>query len=207
MENKNQNTFNKNLFETNQSENGETAIRDPYFEKYTYDLYMDMSENPSELFNFFLENNDIFKKISSEDELYLFKQLRNRREYCTYAFWGSLAASLGYFKLAHHRIFPQITQPKSRGLFFNLCVFGARYALPPLVGSLAMDSYLDVEQDFLNMAGKYSFKYDDFDGAMKIFERAKLLGFLDELIEKRDDFDFKKLEQVPVYNSKAGSYK
>lgn len=31
---------------------------------------------------------------------------------------------------------------------------------------------------------------------MNIFERAKLVGLLDELLEKRGKFDFKKLEEA-----------
>jgi hypothetical protein len=32
---------------------------------------------------------------------------------------------------------------------------------------------------------------------MMIFERAKLLGYIDELLEKRGEFDFSKFEELP----------
>lgn len=192
--------FNPNTFETNQPDSPgvskQNVLRDPYFEKYTYDLFQDMAQNHSELFNFFLENNDILKRISKEDESYLFNKLRQRQEYCTYAFLGTLTGCYVLNKFIIPRFRP--TVPKSRGLFLSLSIYFVKYLVPPLLAHQLIDLYLDVDQKFYDTASKYNLQYDDFSQAMTIFERAKLLGYLDELMEKRGDFDFSKLEELPT---------
>lgn len=155
-----------------------------------------MSQNHSELFNFFLENNDILKRISKEDESFLLSKLKQREEYCTIAFWGTLIASYTVNKLVIPRIRP--TVPKSRGAFLSLSIFFLKYLAPPLVAHHLTDLYLDLDQQYYDMASKYNLQFDDFNQALVIFERAKLLGYLDELMEKRGSFDFSKLEELPT---------
>ncbi len=193
-------TFDQSLFDTNQPSASATTqdrvLRDPYFEKYSYDIFQELSQNHSELFNFFLENNDILKRISNEDELFLFTKSKERKEYCGYAFLGALIGSYGLNKFVIPRFWPSV--PKSRGPFLSLSIFFLKYFTAPLIAHELTDMYLDIDQKFYDMASKYSFQYEDFSEAMTIFERAKLLGYLDELMEKRGEFDFSKLEELPT---------
>lgn len=174
-----------------------SSRRDPFFEKYTYDVYQSMSQNPSELFNFFFENNDILKKISQEDERTLYLRFKERQEKVFYSAMGTAVAIFIADKFIAPKLFP--TRPL-RMERFRILAFGAKYILCPLIAYKAMDNYLNLEDEFMNCALKYNFNYDDFSQAMGVFERAKLLGCLDDLLKQRADFDFRRLEAVPDEN-------
>lgn len=193
-------TFDPTAFDSNLSASSSPThprvLRDPYFEKYSYDLFQEMSQNHAELFNFFLENNDILKRIDKEDEFFLFTKTKQRQDYCGYAFWGTLVGCYALNKLIIPRVWP--SAPKSRGPFLSLSFFFLKYLAAPLVAHQVTDIYLDLDQRYYDMASKYNFQFEDFSQALVMFERAKLLGHLDELMEKRGDFDFKKLDELPT---------
>ena len=167
--------------------------RDPYFEKYTYDLFQQMGQNPSVIFNFFLENNDIFRRINKEDERSLFLAWVNRQYTMAVSAFGTLIAVIVYDKVLMPRIMKErpFRLPK-----YRLLAFITKYLFWPWMGTRVADWALDIDEKYKTAAIKYNFGYDDFAQAMNIFERAKIVGLLDELLEKRGQFDFKKLEGV-----------
>lgn len=163
--------------------------RDPYFERFSYDMYQSLAENPSGLFNFFVENNDIFRKISQEDMTFMLKRLQRRQEIMGYSGIGTFFSVLLYDRVIKKRLFETPAQPR-----FKVLTFAFKYLCLPWLATRAADRYVAVDEDFKKLTLKYNFGYDDFSSSMSILERAKLLGLLDELQEKRANFDFRKLE-------------
>lgn len=175
-----------------QSIEGVGGRRDPYFERFSYDMYQSMSENPSALFNFFVENNDIFRKISQDDMRFMISRLHKRQEAMGWSGVGTLASVILYDRVLKKRIFETPRQPR-----FKLLTFGFKYLVLPWIATRAADRYMAIEDDFQKLSQKYNFGYDDFSSSMNILERAKILGLLDELQEQRGNFDFRKLESMP----------
>lgn len=191
--------FDPEVYETNQNKFNSVPVessvrRDPYFEKYTYQVFREISENPAEVFNFFLEQNDILRRIAPEDEKRLLELSQQRKDKCTLA---GIAAGVGV--LVYDKVLmPMVFKDRQfRFKNFRALAFLIKYAFWPMVGFRLMDSYLDIEEHYKQAALKYNFGYEDFSQAMGIFERAKLAGLLDELLVERAKFDFKKLENVP----------
>jgi hypothetical protein len=191
--------FDPEIYETNQNKFNSVPVessvrRDPYFEKYTYQVFREISENPAEVFNFFLENNDILRKITTEDETKLLEYSQQRKDKCTLA---ALATGVGVY-VYDKVLMPMVFKERQfRFKNFRFLAFMVKYGFWPLVGFRLMDNYLDVDEHFKQAAIKYNFGYEEFSQAMGIFERAKLAGLLDELLVERSNFDFKKLENVP----------
>lgn len=191
--------FDPEVYETNQNKFSSVPVessvrRDPYFEKYTYQVFREISENPAEVFNFFLENNDILRRIDNEDEKKLLDLSQERKEKCSLA---GIATGVGVF-VYDKVLMPRVFKDRQfRFKNFRFLAFLVKYAFWPMVGFKLMDNYLDVEEHYKQAAIKYNFGYEDFSQAMGIFERAKLAGLLDELLVERTKFDFKKLENVP----------
>jgi len=189
--------FDPEVYETNQNTlqpNLDSPVRrDPYFEKYTFDAFQELNKNPSVLFNFFLENNDILRKISKEDEDMLMEKMVERENKCGMTVIGTFLGILLYDKVALPAFYKgRENVPRFKN--FRVLIFLFKYGFLPLLAGKLMDRHLFVEADFLNVADKYMFNYDDFSQAMNLFERAKLMGHLDELLEKRADFDMRKLD-------------
>lgn len=189
--------FDPQVYEKNQANTDDYVTpggrRDPYFEKFAYDMYQELAENPSALFNFFLENNDIFRKISPEDVNHLYHRWNDRKEFMGWAAVGSVFGMLFYDKV----LMPRLMKARGRPIperRFKLLTFGLKYMVFPFVATRLVDWKMNIEDDFKQMCLKYNFGYDDFNSAMNILERAKLLGLLEELQEKRGEFDFRKLE-------------
>lgn len=187
--------FDPEVYGNNQQE-GDSLVtqggrRDPYFEQYTYDMYQSLAENPSALFNFFVENNDIFRKIDDTDMKYMYKRWAERRDYMGWAAIGTIASVLVYDKVIMPRIYPN---QEFRLKKFRLLAFTMKFAVLPLLATRLVDWKMDIGTDYQKIAEKYNFGYDDFNSAMNVLERAKLMGHLDELQEQRGNFDFRKLE-------------
>lgn len=60
--------------------------------------------------------------------------------------------------------------------FIKPAYFLLKYIGTPLVAYKLMDNYVDLEGSFLEAAEHYNFGFEQFEGAMAIFEKAKLLG-------------------------------
>lgn len=187
--------FDPEVYDSNQQDQDSLVTsggrRDPYFEQYTYDMYQSLADNPSALFNFFVENNDIFRKISDQDMKFMYQRWIDRRDYMGWTAIGTLGAVMLYDKVIMPRIYPNQDFRMKR---FRMLAFGMKYAVVPLLATRLVDWKINISDDYLKIAQKYNFGYDDFNAAMNILERAKLLGYLDELQEMRGSFDFKKLE-------------
>ena len=185
--------FDPDTFDSNKNSQGkdesEGGRRDPYFEKFSYEMYQSLSENPCALFNFFIENNDIFRKIKEEDMNFMYQRLTKRQENMSYGAFGALGGMLLYDKVIKKRLF----EPKIQSRF-RFLTFGFKYLVFPWVVTRAVDLYMNLDDEFKKIANNYNFGYDDFNAAMNVLERAKLMGLLDELQDKRGDFDFKKLD-------------
>jgi hypothetical protein len=152
-------------------------------------MYQSMSDNPSALFNFFVENNDIFRRISQDDMNFMFRRLQTRQEAMGYSGLATLGGVILYDAFLKKRLFENPRQPR-----FKFLTFAFKYVMLPWLSTRVADRVVAVEDDFQKLAIKYNFGYDDFSSSMSILERAKLLGLLDELQEKRGNFDFKKLD-------------
>ena len=194
--------FDQNLYDSSNSvdsSNISTSTRDPYFERYQLQIYQELSENPSALFNFFFENNDILKRIEAKDYNFLQLVYANWYAQCNNAIWGSLIGTsvLDFFVL---RKFVGPKVPK----FFKPLYFLAKYVGVPLCSYKAMDEYLDIEQDFIDCAGHYNFGYEDFEQALGLFEKAKIANKLDLLLKERGDFDLRQLDNVDLEYMRQG---
>lgn len=110
--------------------------RDPYFEKYTYDLFQQMGTNPSVIFNFFLENNDILRRINKEDERGLFLAYVNRQYTMAFSAFGALISVLLYDKV----LMPRIMKGKPYRLpRFRLLAFVTKYFFWPWMATRVAD--------------------------------------------------------------------
>ena len=188
--------FDTNIYEASDSLDTSTSsrgVRDPYFERYQMQIYQELAENPSALFNFFYENNDILKRIEPKDHAYLSLVYVDWYNKCNNALWGSFigVAVLDFFVLRKH-VGPKIPS------FVKPLYFVAKYAGVPMLSYKLTNDYLNIEQEFLDCAAHYNFGYEDFENALSIFEKAKIANKLDLLLEQRGDFDLKQLDSVEL---------
>jgi hypothetical protein len=178
------------------SSNVSKSTRDPYFERYELQIYQELAENPSALFNFFYENNDILNRINKTDYAYLQLVYTNWYYKCNNALWGSFAATAVLDLLVLRKtVGPKV--PK----FFKPIYFLFKYVGVPLLSYQATNKYLDIEKDFIAAAEEYNFGYEDFEQALAIFEKAKIVNKLDLLLKERGNFDFSQLDNIELeYN-------
>lgn len=192
--------FDPNVYESNSEVSGDNlskTTRDPYFERYSLQIYQELSENPSALFNFFFENNDILKKIDKNDYNYLCLVYKRWSVMCNNALFGTIVGmgALDFFFL-RKSVGPKV--PK----FLKPVYFLFKYIGMPMISFKLTDLYLNIEEDFLDCAGHYNFGYEDFEQAMAIFEKAKIVNKLDLLLEQRGDFDMSQLDNIELDYSK-----
>ena len=157
------------------------------FEQYKAEIYQIFGQHPRNLFNFFYENNDIFKQISEEDmkdltKMHINLQLRRARY-----FYGSLFSVLLLDQVVFRFAFPTLRINRFR---IPLNLF--KYMAPPLLAYRYVDVYgtNDVDEVFERNMEKYNFNYEDYTRVMKILERAFNAGRMPELLKKRDTFDW-----------------
>jgi hypothetical protein len=135
--------FDPNLYENNDTVDGSNisrSTRDPYFERYSLQIYQELSENPSALFNFFYENNDILKRIDEKDFNYLNVVYADWYFKCNNAIWGSFVGMAALdFLVLRKVVGPKI--PK----FFKPLYFVAKYLVTPMLAYKGMDNYLNIE--------------------------------------------------------------
>lgn len=165
----------------------EIIKRDPQFENFRNYYFDEVGQNKSTLFNFFLENNDIFQSIAKEDEDYL--QLQYFK-YANRTFnWtiGSLVGVLFTDKVIFKYAFPGF-----RINNFRSFVWMGKYIGIPLASFGLCKFYFcqDVEKSFQEAVEKYNFNFDDYNKAMDIFERAHKVGKLDDLLDQGGKFDW-----------------
>jgi hypothetical protein len=153
--------FDPNVYESNNevsSENLSKTTRDPYFERYSLQIYQELSENPSALFNFFFENNDILKRIEDKDYNYLCLVYQRWNDMCNNTLYGSFLGVCALdFLVLRKTIGPKV--PK----FVKPLYFLFKYVAVPMVSFKMMDNYLNIEEDFVECAAHYNFGYEDFE--------------------------------------------
>ncbi len=165
----------------------EILKKDPQFENFRNYYFDVVGQNRSSLFNFFLENNDIFQSISKEDENAL------QESYMTYANrtfnWtmGSLAGVLFVDKVVMRYALPNFRINSFRGVLWV-----AKYVGVPLLSFGLCKYYFcnDVEKTFQEAVEKYNFNFEDYNKAMDIFEVANKAGRLEELLNTGKNFDW-----------------
>ena len=167
--------------------------RNPYFEEYNSRVFQRLSENPSELFNYFFTNQDIFKMINEDDYAILTKKFGEWSVTTMTTFNAALVSMvvLDLF-LLRKRVGPKI-KPTLKPLYWL-----AKYFAVPMLAWKAADVYVDMDSVFFSMAEKYQFGLEDYERTMLIFEKAKIAGKFDQLMEQRGNFDFSQLEEVDL---------
>jgi len=162
-------------------------VKHQQFDNYKSEVYQLFGQHPRNLFNFFYENNDIFKQITEEDmtelrKMHITLQMR-RAKY----FYGSLISVLFL-----DQIFFRLAFPKFRINRFRIPLVILKYVGTPLVAFRYVDLYRtkDVDEVFEQNMEKYNFNYEDYSRVMIILERAFNVGKLKELFEKREKFDW-----------------
>jgi len=161
--------------------------RDPQFESFKSHYFDIVGQSRSSLFNFFLENNDIFQAISKEDELNLDAQyLKYSNRTFNWTF-GSLIGVLFFDKVVL-----RYAAPNFRIKSFRSLVWMGKYIAVPLLSFGVCKYYFcsDIENAFKDAVDKYNFNYDDYSQAMDIMERAHKVGKLDELLNTGKNFDW-----------------
>lgn len=177
--------------EINSNDNNVNVMKyDPYFKKYRNEIYTDLAENPSALFNFFLENNSVAKKISDEDEKYLIDTFNNYNKTRKNIF---IFSYISIFTI--DQIILRFLYPKYRVDGFRITINLFKYAFLPLtLYTLIKNKYLlDLEEVYLDTALKYKFSIDDFNEIFDIYEKEKLSDNLDEIIQQRNSYLSKKI--------------
>ncbi|KAL4486030.1 hypothetical protein ABPG72_003964 [Tetrahymena utriculariae] len=170
--------------------------RDPSITEHRHAHFDMISQNRSEFFNFFFENNDIFKLIDPEDEEYLkvmhFKYLNTTANF-TFGTFGAV--------LLVDQVLMRFFVPHFKIKNFRFILNTTKYIGLPLIGFWVGKNYFaqDVEQSYIRMSDKYSFNYYDFNRCMDVLERAERVGRLDELLQERSNFDW---TGVPEFRSK-----
>lgn len=159
----------------------------PSFDNFRAMHFEEIAQNRSTLFNFFFENNDIFRLINEEDETLLrnnyFRYMDRTSNYTI----GSFFSVLFIDQVALRFALPNFRIPYLRPL-----VFLGKYLGVPLLTFKYCQSYLckDIDETFQTVAKKYNFSYEDYNSVIDILERAERAGRLDELLEKRSKFDW-----------------
>ena len=174
--------------------NDEDGVRDPYFEQYNNQYYQELQANPSLLFNFFYVNNPVFKKINLDD--YQKLQLAEQQyEVKTNQVLISSYIGIGLldFFVLRHKVGKNIKNGFVR-FFYAI----SKYIVAPGIAVGLAHRQYSPEHLFFEAACIYNFNYDDFQEGMKVFEKARLAGCLDELLENREIFDLKRLDHVKL---------
>jgi hypothetical protein len=161
--------------------------RDPQFENFRNFYFDEVGQDRASLFNFFLENNDIFDAVSKDDEDLL------NAQYLSYANrtfnWtmGSLAGVLFMDKVVMKYAFPSFHIKNLRGL-----VWLTKYIGVPLASYGLCKYYFcqDIEKSFQEAVDKYNFGFEDYNKAMDILEKAHKVNRLDELLDQGKKFDW-----------------
>lgn len=165
------------------------ANRDPSFKQYRDGIYEEMIDNPCNLYNFFMKNNDIFRKIEDEDfeECVYYSQ-----SYQQSIFHGTLAGLVGT-AVINKWIWPRFTNFRFNS--FRGVVFVAKWFGGAFLGNRIVHYIHPIHEIFKEKTIKYNFGYEDFNWAMDIYEHAWRQGRLDDLMEQRDNFDWKSIEE------------
>jgi len=161
--------------------------QDPNFDSFRTGHYNEIAENPSTLFNFFYNNNDIFGFISPEDEKTLDEYSLKYVNRTFYATFGSMAAVAFIDKVVMRYAFPNFRIKSFRAPIFLMKYIG----IPFLSFGLCKEYFCqDIDDAFRETAEKYNFNFDDYNKAMDILDRANRAGRLEELLEKGPNFDW-----------------
>lgn len=176
----------------------EAPKRDPQFEQFRNYYFDEVGYNKSALFNFFFENNDIFKMITPEDEDIL---SANYFTYLNRTFnwsFGSLAGVLFVDQVVFRYAFPNY-----RIKSFRTPLFFAKYICVPLLAFGVAKNYYckDVDDCFLDISSKYNFGFEEYQQAMDTLERAHRVGKLDDLVEEGEKFDWTEVPSLPKEES------
>ena len=169
------------------SKSGGDLKANPSFDNFRAMHFEEIAQNRSSLFNFFFENNDIFRLINEEDENLLrhnyFKYMDRTSNYTI----GSFFTVLFIDQVALRFAMPSFRIPYLRPLVF----LGKYLGVPLLTFKYCKNSLCkDIDETFQEIANKYNFSYADYNNVIDILERAERVGRLDELLEKRSKFDW-----------------
>jgi hypothetical protein len=165
--------------------------RDPEFKKYRDSIYDDMIDNPCKLFNFFVENNDILKKIDLRDYAQI---VCETMDYELTVSAGTVAGIFGT-ALTNFVAFPYF-KPGFKIKRFRGLVFVGKWLGGAMIGNRLAHLWHPLPTIIHDQTIKYNFGYEEFNWAMDIYEQAWRVGKLEELLEKRDGFDWEQLETM-----------
>ena len=164
------------------------ANRDPTFKQYRDGIYEDMIDNPAGLFDFFMRNNDIFKKINDDD----FRVCVTTGLHYQHQIFVGTGLGLAGTAITNFLIWPRVT--KFRFTTFRGIVFVAKWFGGGFLGNRIAHYMHPIEDIYRELTIKYNLGYEDFNWAMDIYEHAWRSGKLDQLMEERDKFDWSKVE-------------
>ena len=168
--------------------------KDPQFESFKNNYFDEVGQNKGTLFNFFLENNHVLRFISPEDEDKLvnaYQLYLNRTfNWTAGSFLGVLLTDQVVFRYA----FPNFRISSFRGPLFLMKYIG----VPFLAFGFAREFMCkDINQVYQEASEKYNFRYEDYQRAMKILERAHMSGKLQELFDSGAKFDWSNVPELP----------
>lgn len=85
---------------------------------------------------------------------------------------------------------------------FRPLVWAFKWMLLPCLSYGYMRTYKmdDIDTRHILIADKYNFGFEDFRAAMRIWDRAERVGRLEELLTKRDEFDWTGIPPLPRYD-------
>jgi len=149
--------------------------------------YGTLTQDKASLFNFLLENNEIFNSIHPADEQKLQEQVN---DYIAKTFNYTLGSFVGIQfidQVIMRFMFPQVVFPIYPGLFRI-----AKYIGIPAATYMICKPYFkkQVEDSFSQAVEKYNFGKQDYNNAMDFLEKAYHEQRLHELFMRRKYFDW-----------------
>ena len=161
--------------------------KNPNFDEFRANYLAQLSQDRGALFNFFFENNDLFGLINKEDDVHLKKQFYRVKE-GPYDF-ALLGLPIAFF-IDQAIIKPRLATGVGKGI--RGAILLTEFIGVPILSYAAGKYYCqdNLEKVFQKTVNKYSFSQDDYDMAMNVFEKVHKAGRLNELLDKRRDFDW-----------------
>jgi len=166
----------------------EPPIKSYYFDQQSFYFLKEAEEKETLIFEFFLANNDILKKIDNTHENEILTAYKKREEVTDMALGVSFIPAI--FSTFRFASWLRATSWKSRilfGTFFYLTI--------PFIGTNAVGIAYSPVKLLTKYADIYSFKREDYEDALSLFKQAEVEGCLDRLLKFRDEFDLRRLEE------------
>lgn len=160
------------------------------------EILTQLLENRSEFFKFFVHHNSIFKMISDDD----YNRLINESQFFSITNTYVSLLTIGSVFVVDQLLMRYLA-PNFRIKKFRFPLFLGKYIGIPLFVSTLSYSYLikQLEQSFFDIDEKYNFGMPEFNVAMDVLERAFNVGKLEELLEERENFDWKKVIEMEEF--------